>query len=106
MTFPDGSIDPFANFPREIMFGDIFVVAFKKRLIVLKDLRKDQYTHYTFVISDNFFDFHKTIEEEKKHIPILHIEFDWELLISYVLKELKDRWQEVIQLVRVRSIAL
>jgi hypothetical protein len=44
---------------------------------------------------------HQSIESEDRHIPILDLEYDLESVFLHVSRQMRRRWQEVVQFVKV-----
>lgn len=56
--------------------------------------------HYSVFIRGSLIDFHKTIEEQRKHIPIVEIELNWQLLMGRIIQEVWANWKSIFQSIR------
>jgi hypothetical protein len=86
--------------PIEIKLADVLFFAMRKNLILFKDLGK-QHIHYSFFIHGSTIDCHQTLEVDHKHIPLLKLEFDWQLLLQRVMKEVRANWRAIFQIVKI-----
>ena len=103
MSNPDEDKMIISPKPYEINLADVFFVALKKHLMVFKDLTGSKYVHYTMVMNGSLIDFHKTIEDQGRHIPLLKIEFDWQFLMERVIRTLRANWASIFQTVKVND---
>jgi hypothetical protein len=86
--------------PIEIKLSDVLFLAMRKNLMLFKDLSK-HHVHYSFFIYGSTIDCHETLEVDHKHIPLLKIEFDYQVLLQRVMQEVKDNWRAILQIVKI-----
>ena len=89
--------------PLEIKLADVLFFAIRKHLMIFKDLTGSRYVHYTMIMKGSLIDFHKTLEDKGKHIPLARVEFDWRFLTSRVIEEIQANWKSVFHKVRKRD---
>ena len=83
--------------------ADVLFLAMRKHLMVFKDLTSSKYVHYTMVMNGSLIDFHKTLEDQDKHIPLAKIEFDWQFLLKRVSEEISGNWRSIFQIVKTND---
>lgn len=86
--------------PIEIKLADVLFFAMRKNLMLFKELG-DKNVHYSVFIRGPLIDFHKTLEKEHKHIPIVEIELDWQLLMGRIVQEVWANWESIFQTVKI-----
>jgi len=86
--------------PIEIKLADVLFFAMRKNLMLFKDLSK-QHIHYSFFIHGSTIDCHETLEVDHKHIPLLKLEFDWQVLLQRVTQEVRANWRLIFQIVKI-----
>lgn len=89
--------------PYKIKLADVMFIALKKHLMVFKDLTGSKYVHYTAFMNGSLIDFHETLEDKGRHIPLLKIEFDWQFLMQTLTQTLRANWASVFQIVKVNN---
>jgi hypothetical protein len=100
MPNPDEQeIAPFPK-PIEMNLADVVFIAMRKNLMLFKDL-STKHVHYSFFINGCFIDCHQTLETEKKHIPLLKLEFDWQFLLRKISEEIIANWRSIFQTIKV-----
>ena len=92
-------LTPFPH-PMEINLADVLFFAMRKNLMLFKDL-DNEHVHYSIFIRGPLIDFHKTLEKEHKHIPIVEMELDWQLLIGRIVQEVWANWESIFQTVKI-----
>ena len=89
--------------PIEMKLTDVLFLAIRKHLLVFKDLTGSKYVHYTMVMNGSLIDFHKTLEDQDRHIPLAKIEFDWQFLLKRVSEEIRGDWRSIFQKVKTED---
>lgn len=87
----------------EVKLADVLFFALREHLMVFKDLTASRYVHYTMVMKGSIIDFHKTLEDQGRHIPLLRIEFDWQFLLKNVIQEARSNWKSIFQMVKTND---
>jgi len=95
----NANITPFPK-PVEIKLADVLFFSMRKNLMLFKEL-DNKNVHYSVFIRGSLIDFHKTIEEQHKHIPIVEMELDWQLLMGRIVQEVWADWGSIFQTVKI-----
>jgi len=103
MSSPDEHNIILSPKPLEVKLADVLFIAVRKHLTVFKDLTASKYVHYTMVMNGSLIDFHKTLEDQGRHIPLLKIEFDWQFVMERVIREIWASWQSIFQIVKTND---
>ncbi|MCJ7759920.1 hypothetical protein MUP59_02100 [Candidatus Bathyarchaeota archaeon] len=99
MSSPRKDNIPLFPKPLEIKLADVLFFAVRKNLMFFKDLG-NEHIHYSIFIRGSLIDFHKTFEDEHRHIPLAEIEFDWQFLMGRIFQEMRDNWRAIFQIVK------
>lgn len=103
MSSPDEHNITVSSKPLEVKLADVLFFALRKHLMIFKDLTASKYVHYTVVMNGSLIDFHKTLEDQGRHIPLLKIEFDWQFLMERVIQEIWASWQSIFQIIKTND---
>jgi hypothetical protein len=82
--------------PIEIKLADVLFFAMRKNLMLFKDLGKEQ-VHYSVFIRGSLIDFHKTLEDQHRHIQLAEIEFDWQFFMGRIVQGVWTNWRSIFQ---------
>ena len=85
--------------PIEIKLVDVLFLAMRKNLMLFKDLG-DEHVHYSIFIRGSLIDFHKTLEDQHRHIRLAEIEFDWQFLMGRITQEMRGNLRSIFQAVK------
>jgi hypothetical protein len=88
---------------REVRLADVLFIAIRKHLMVFKDLTASRHVHYTMVMTGSLIGFHKTLEDQDKHIHFVEIEFDWQFLIRSISQQMVSNWKSIFQVVKAQD---
>jgi len=88
--------------PVEIKLADVLFFAIRKNLMLFKDLG-DKHVHYSVFFRGSLIDFHKTLEDQDRHIPMVEIEFDWQSLMRRAIEEIRADWRSIFNIVRTND---
>jgi hypothetical protein len=96
--------DSITAFPKpvEIKLADVLFFAVRRNLMLFKDLGTE-HVHYSIFIRGSLIDFHKTLEDQHRHIQLAEIEFDWQFLIGRIIQEMRDNWRSIFQTVKIND---
>jgi len=89
--------------PYEVKLADVLFFAVRKHLMVFKDLTGSKYVHYTMVMKGSLIDFHETLEDQGRHVPLAKIEFDWQFLMDRIMHEIRANWKSIFQIVKINE---
>ena len=103
MSSPDEHNITLSPKPLEVKLADVLFIAVRKHLIVFKDLTASKHIHYTMVMNGSLIDFHKTLEDQGRHIPLAKIQFNWQSLMEGVIQEIRASWQSIFQTVKTND---
>jgi hypothetical protein len=98
---PSRENDNITPFPKsvEVKLADVLFFAMKKNLMLFKDLGNEQ-VHYSVFIRGSLIDFHKTLEDQHRHIQLAEIEFDWQFLMGRIVQGVWTNWRSIFQAVK------
>lgn len=88
--------------PIELKLADVLFFAMRKNLMLFKDLGKE-HIHYSVFIRGSLIDFHETLEDQDRHIPLAKIEFDWKFLMERVSLEITANRVSIFQTVKIND---
>ena len=89
---------------KEVRLADVLFIAIRKHLMVFKDLTASRHVHYTMVMTGSLIGFHKTLEDQDKHIHFVEIEFDWQFLIRSITQQIVSNWRSIFQVVKTNDV--
>jgi hypothetical protein len=90
--------------PREVRLADVLFIAIRKHLMVFKDLTASRHVHYTMVMNGPLINFHKTLEDQDKHLHFIEIEFDWQYLMKRIDQEMANNRSPIFQVVKTNDV--
>lgn len=90
--------------PIEINLADVLFIAARNQVVIFKDLVESKHVHYTAFMNGSIINFHKTLEDQDRHISLAEIEFDWQSLMGRTIQEMRRQWQSILQIGRTDDI--